>query len=156
MLVDDVSVGDLDRPASFRRSMVGFVFQAHHLIPALTARENVELPMAAARLPRGAPAAGRRAAEAGRARLAAERLPAELSGGERQRVAIARALANRPRLVLADEPTGSLDSDASRSVWEQFRALHDRYGSTVIVASHDPVLARETDRQVQLLDGEVA
>src|SRR3954447_1327207 len=156
VLVDDLSLGDLPRPAAFRRSTVGFVFQAHYLMSALTARENVELPMVAARVPHGErrPRSDTLLAEVGLAELA-DRLPAELSGGERQRVAIARALANRPRLVLADEPTGSLDSEASGKVWEQFRELHDRYGSTVIVASHDPVLAGQTDRQVHLVDGVV-
>jgi ABC-type lipoprotein export system ATPase subunit len=154
VLVDDVSVGDLARPAHFRRDVVGFVFQEHHLVMSLTARENVELPMTAARVPRAerTPRADALLEEVGLGGLG-NRLPAELSGGERQRVAIARALANRPRLVLADEPTGALDSEASRRVWDQFRELHDRYGSTVIVASHDSELAGQTDRQVRLFDG---
>jgi len=154
ILVDDVSVGELSHPAEYRRSTVGFVFQLHYLLPALSAQENVALPLAASRVPRHERA--ERAVElleqvglAGRARAR----PAELSGGERQRVAIARALAGRPRLLLADEPTGSLDTAASRNVWELLSTLRDRGGMTVIVASHDLTLVEHTDRSLSLLDG---
>src|SRR5579859_6289218 len=120
IMVDGVDVGTLRRPAKFRRGTIGFVFQLHYLLPTLSAQENVELPMEAASVPR------RQRIERARALLTevglgdrAGAMPSELSGGERQRVAIARALANRPPLVLADEPTGSLDTVASRQVWRQ-------------------------------------
>jgi putative ABC transport system ATP-binding protein len=154
ILVDDISVGELSHPAEFRRATVGFVFQLHYLLPALSAHENVELPMVAGRVPRRERA--ERALElldevglADRARA----LPADLSGGERQRVAIARALAGRPRLILADEPTGSLDTVASGKIWELLSDLRRRRGTTVIVASHDLTLAEHTDRSLRLLDG---
>jgi putative ABC transport system ATP-binding protein len=154
ILVDDVSVGELSHPAAFRRATVGFVFQLHYLLPALSAQDNVELPLLAARTPRGERA--ERALKlleqvglAGRARAR----PGELSGGERQRVAIARALAGRPRLILADEPTGALDSVASRKIWELLSDVCARDGATVIVASHDTTFAEQADRELRLLDG---
>jgi ABC-type lipoprotein export system ATPase subunit len=154
ILVDGVSVGDLAHPAEFRRATVGFVFQLHYLLPALSALDNVELPLVAARVPRHerAERAAELLAEVGLAGRARAR-PAELSGGERQRVAIARALAARPRLILADEPTGSLDTTASRKVWELFSGVRARGETTVIIASHDPTLAEHTDRSLELLDG---
>jgi putative ABC transport system ATP-binding protein len=154
ILIDDISVADLKHPAAFRRATVGFVFQLHYLLPALSARDNVELSMVAAGVPRHERA--ERALElldevglAGRARAR----PADLSGGERQRVAIARALAGRPRLILADEPTGSLDSVAAGKVWELLADVRARRGTTVIVASHDATLAEHTDRTLRLRDG---
>jgi len=154
LLVDDVSVGELSHPARFRRGTVGFVFQLHHLLPALSAQQNVELPMLAARIARRERAA--RAIElleeVGLADRASD-LPSDLSGGERQRVAIARALAGRPRLILADEPTGSLDTVASRRVWELLASVRERRGTTIIVASHDATLAEHADRALRLLDG---
>lgn len=157
ILVDGVDVGALRRPAAFRRNTVGFVFQLHYLMPGLSARQNVELPLTAAHVPRRERAA--RAlellGEVGLAERAGD-LPAELSGGERQRVAIARALANRPPLVLADEPTGSLDTVASEDVWRLLSGLRERWGTTVIIASHDPTLAEHADRSLVLVDGRLS
>ena len=154
VLVDDVDVGALRRPAVYRRQTVGFVFQLHYLLPALSVRQNVELPLAAAHMPR------RERAERSNELLEAvgladraDSLPSELSGGERQRVAVARALANHPPLVLADEPTGSLDSVASRQVWRLLSGVRDRHGTTVIVATHDPTVAEHADRSLHLVDG---
>jgi ABC-type lipoprotein export system ATPase subunit len=154
--VDDIEVEKLTKPALFRRSVVGFVFQLHYLLPALSAQQNVELPMVAARIPRQERA--RRSLElleevglTGRA----DSLPAELSGGERQRVAIARALSDHPRLILADEPTGALDTVASHKVWELLGDVRTRRGTTVIVASHDPSLAEHSDRELHLIDGRI-
>jgi putative ABC transport system ATP-binding protein len=128
----------------------------HNLIPTLTAWENVQVPMRVGSLPRRA----RRAradellAMVGLADRAAHR-PPQLSGGERQRVAIARALANEPRLLLADEPTGNLDSTSGAEVMALFRRLNREQGVTVIVVTHDPTVARTTDRIVTLHDGQI-
>lgn len=154
ILVDDVSVGELTRPALFRRETVGFVFQLHYLLPALTVEQNVELPLVAARVPRRerVQRALELLEEVGLGKHAGA-VPADLSGGERQRVAIARALAGRPRLILADEPTGSLDSVASRKVWDLLGEVRARHGTTVIIASHDATLAERVDRALRLMDG---
>jgi lipoprotein-releasing system ATP-binding protein len=154
ILVDGVSVGELRRPAVFRRKTVGFVFQLHYLLPALSARQNIELGMVAAHVSRRdrAQRASELLEEVGLADRS-DALPSELSGGERQRVAIARALANRPALVLADEPTGSLDSVASRQVWQLLGDVRARSGTTVIIASHDVTLGEHADRSLHLVDG---
>lgn len=154
ILVDGVSVGELSRPAEFRRATVGFVFGLHYLLAALSAQENVELPLVAAHVPRRerterALAVLDGVGLAGRARAR----PSELSGGERQRVAIARALAGSPRLILADEPTGSLDTAASHKVWELLSDVCATGGATVIAASHDVTLAEHAGRALSLLDG---
>jgi ABC-type lipoprotein export system ATPase subunit len=154
ILVNDVNVGELAHPARFRRGMVGFVFQLHHLLPVLSARQNVELPMTAAHVPRRerAARASELLAEVGLSDRAGA-LPSDLSGGERQRVAIARALANHPALILADEPTGSLDTTASRRIWQLLSTVRESHGTTIVIASHDETLAEHTDRTLRLLDG---
>jgi putative ABC transport system ATP-binding protein len=148
--IDDVGEKALAR---MRRTDVGFVFQAFHLMEELTAVENVELSaLLAGRSPR---AARRRASElleqvglADRARF----LPAALSGGQRQRVAIARALSNQPLLVLADEPTGNLDSAATLDVLQLFEGLHSS-GQTLVVVTHDARIAATADRMISMRDG---
>jgi putative ABC transport system ATP-binding protein len=139
--------------ARLRRTAVGFVFQAFHLVDELTARENVELPaLLAGRPPR---AARQRALDLlGRVGLAdrAGFLPAALSGGQRQRVAIARALSNEPLVVLADEPTGNLDSAATLEVLRLFGTLHQD-GQTLVIVTHDPRVAATADRAVNMRDG---
>jgi putative ABC transport system ATP-binding protein len=156
VLVDGVSVTDLENPSVYRRDTVGFVFQLHHLLPMLTARANVELPLIAARVPRAE--RRRRAvellAEVGLRERAEER-PATLSGGERQRVAVARALVNEPRLLLADEPTGSLDSESGRLVLALLDRARERRGMTLVIASHDRVLGDRADRVVRMVDGAI-
>jgi len=139
--------------ARMRRTDVGFVFQAFHLMEELTAIENVELSaLLAGRSPR---AARRRAEElpeqvglASRARF----LPSALSGGQRQRVAIARALSNEPLVVLADEPTGNLDSAATLDVLQLFESLHES-GQTLVVVTHDARIAATADRMISMRDG---
>jgi putative ABC transport system ATP-binding protein len=139
--------------ARMRRTAVGFVFQAFHLVDELTAVENVELPaLLAGRSPR---VARRRAADlldqiglADRARF----LPSALSGGQRQRVAIARALSNEPLLVLADEPTGNLDSAATVDVLRLFERLHHS-GQTLLIVTHDERIAATADRLISMRDG---
>ena len=152
--VDDIVVERLRSPAQFRRDVVGFVFQLHYLLPSLSAQQNIELPLVAAHVGRAERAERSQTLldEVGlgdRARA----LPSDLSGGERQRIAVARALAGRPRLILADEPTGALDSRAARKVWKLLADVRDNHGTTVIVASHDQALAEHTDRALQIVDG---
>jgi putative ABC transport system ATP-binding protein len=152
----NLSDSALDR---YRRTMVGFVWQqgGRNLIPYLNAQENVELPMTLAGV------AGRekrnRADElleaVGLSQRKKHRL-SEMSGGEQQRVAIAVALANSPRLLLADEPTGELDTNTALSIYKTFRDLNERYGLTVIIVSHDPSIARHVDRVVAIRDGKMA
>ena len=141
------------RLAALRRDAVGFVFQAFHLMDELTAVENIELPALLAG--RSARAARRRAIDlldhvglADRAR----HLPSQLSGGQRQRVAIARALANAPQIVLADEPTGNLDSEATLDVLRLFESLHEA-GQTIVIVTHDARIAATADRLVSMRDG---
>lgn len=154
--VDGIGVQDLDSPAEYRRTTVGFVFQLHHLLPMLSASGNVEVPLIGTGLGR------RERRERARELLAevglAERvdhLPSQLSGGERQRVAVARALANRPRLLLADEPTGALDSQASKRVLALLATLGERHGMTLLVVSYDPEVGRHADRTLRMADGRI-
>jgi putative ABC transport system ATP-binding protein len=139
--------------ARFRRSHVGYVFQRYNLVDDLTAAGNVELALA---LGRGGRRDRRAAAGAALDRLGlgarAKAFPAQLSGGEQQRVALARALATRPTLVLADEPTGALDSEAAAVVVELFGAAR-RQGQTIVMATHDPSVASNADRVLHLSDG---
>jgi putative ABC transport system ATP-binding protein len=151
----DVTQWDEARRTRMRRDRIGFVFQDFSLVPYLTAAENVALP---ARL------AGRRAdPQAVRQALArvgladrAGHLPGALSGGQRQRVAIARALVTRPALLLADEPTGALDSTTAREVLALLRAAVDELGQTTVMVTHDPVAASRADTVVFLVDGKIA
>jgi putative ABC transport system ATP-binding protein len=151
-LVSGMSEAEL---SEVRRSRVGFIFQAFGLIPILTAAENVEVPL---RLVKTEPAVRR---ERSRVLLElvglgdrARHRPAELSGGEQQRVAIARALANRPRLLLADEPTGQLDSVTGKGIIDLLAALVHSEGIAAIVATHDPAPLAMADRVIELSDGE--
>ncbi len=169
-------VGCLDRPSSgsyrlggrevaalddaeltlARRQMIGFVFQSFHLVPRLTAAGNVELPMVFAgveREERGERAAAGLAAVGLTAR--ADHRPEQLSGGERQRVAIARAMVMRPRLLLADEPTGNLDTASGGQVLDLLDRLHAD-GITLLVVTHDPGVARRAERIVLMTDGRIA
>ncbi|WP_372789998.1 ABC transporter ATP-binding protein [Paraconexibacter sp.] len=151
--VGDVLVSDLDSAVDLRRHDVGFVFQLHHLLPSLTAQRNVELPLLAARVP-GHERRDRAGAALELVGLAgnADRLPATLSGGERQRVALARAIVHRPRLLLADEPTGALDRVSADLVIALLAALRDA-GTTILVVSHDETFARVCDRHLVVEGG---
>jgi len=161
-----VTVGPWDLTAlsrrdrvAYRREVVGFVWQqtARNLVPYLTATENVVLPLALAGTPRGTRAA--RAAElldlVGVGHVA-DRRPAACSGGEQQRVAIAVGLANAPALLLADEPTGELDTTSSQQVYEALRTVNRDLGTTVVVVTHDPTVSDQVERTVAIRDGRTA
>lgn len=140
----------------FRAQTVGFMFQLHNLLPTLTARENIEVPMIGYlnRKDRRERAEELLTLVGLPDRM--KHLPNQLSGGQRQRVAVARALANNPPLVLADEPTGSLDSQAGRELMDLLRALNRSQGTTFLVVTHDPAVARQTNRVVVMADGRIA
>ncbi len=141
---------------NFRNRSVGFVFQAYHLLPELTALENVCLSARIARISAGA--AAQRARELlGRVGLAArtDHKPSELSGGEQQRVAIARALVNEPELLLADEPTGNLDSKTGGEIIELLKTLRVEKQTTLVIATHDEKVAAHAQRVIELVDGKI-
>ncbi len=141
-----------------RRSTLGFVFQFHHLLPAFTALENVTLPvlMAEGRVDARQQENARELLAAVGLAQAMEKRPSELSGGMQQRVAIARALVMAPPLVLADEPTGNLDTASSDEVFALLRRMHAERGISFVVVTHDPRLAARCDRLVELIDGRIA
>ena len=141
-----------------RRSTLGFVFQFHHLLPAFSALENVTLPalMGEGRVSRVQLERARSLLEAVGLAKAMDKRPGELSGGMQQRVAIARALVLEPPLVLADEPTGNLDTASSAEVFALLRRIHEERGTSFIVVTHDPRLAARCDRLVELVDGHIA
>ncbi len=153
IVVDGQRLDDLDSPAEYRAAMIGFVFQAHNLLPTLTASENVQVAMFGHRPRRErrarADALLREVGLEGRV----DARPAVLSGGERQRVAIARALANEPRLLLADEPTGALDSETGGQVLDLLAALRTQHGMTILLVTNDERVAAKADRMLRLRDG---
>ena len=143
-----------DALARFRRDTLGYVFQAYHLIPTLTALENVAVPLELAGDSDALPRATALLAEVGLADRA-HHYPVQLSGGEQQRVAVARAMARRPALLLADEPTGNLDSGTGKQIIELLVGLRDTLASTLVLVTHDAALAARADRVVTLRDGRV-
>ena len=157
-LLDGIPIQDYSERAlaRVRNRKIGFVFQSFNLIPKLTAEENVELPL----IYQGVPRAERRErVEAALARMELQRrarhLPTELSGGQQQRVAIARAIVTNPSLILADEPTGNLDSRTSEEIMEVFRELHSQ-GNTIVLITHDNDVARQAERIVHIRDGKLS
>ncbi len=156
IVLDGVEITRLDEDAlaRLRRDRIGLVFQSYHLISTLTALENVAMPLELAGRPRPLDRARELLAAVGLADRA-DHYPAQLSGGEQQRVAIARALALRPRLVLADEPTGNLDSATGAQIIELLLALNREHESTLVLVTHDEALARHAERIVALRDGRV-
>jgi putative ABC transport system ATP-binding protein len=156
-LLDGVPVESMDDDelAAIRNRKIGFVFQTFNLLARTTALQNVELPLIYAKIPR---AERREMAEEALTNVGLkdrmDHQPNELSGGQRQRVAIARALVHRPSLLLADEPTGNLDSQTGREILDLFRDLHDR-GNSIIMVTHEDDVAREAKRVVHIRDGRV-
>lgn len=148
----DLTALDEDALARFRRQTMGVVFQSFHLIPSMTALENVALPLELAGVK---DAFARASAELEAVGLGhrGDHYPAQLSGGEQQRVALARAIAPRPAILLADEPTGNLDSANGQAIMDLLFALRDRDGATLIMVTHAPELAARCDRVVRLADG---
>ena len=154
-LLDSTPIEDYteNQLAEIRNRKIGFVFQSFNLIPKLTAEENVELPLIYQKIKKIE--RQQRVAEAlERVGLTnrAKHLPTELSGGQQQRVAVARALVTRPSLILADEPTGNLDSKTSREILQLFQELHQQ-GNTIVLITHDNDIARQAKRIVHILDG---
>ena len=151
---DEITTMGEDGLAEIRSSKIGFIFQSFHLIPSLTAFENVVIPMEI----RGTRDAKSRAAQLLQDVDLTDRghhYPSELSGGEQQRVAIARAFANEPKILLADEPTGNLDSRNGHHIFELMTELHKRRAVTLVLVTHDQALASEAQRQIVLRDGRV-
>ncbi len=141
--------------AAIRNQKIGFVFQNFNLIPKLTAEENVELPLIYQKVPR---AERQKRVKAALERVSlsnrAKHLPTELSGGQQQRVAIARAIVTNPKLILADEPTGALDSKTSQEIIDIFHELHEQ-GNTIVLITHDNDVAKQASRSVHILDGQI-
>jgi putative ABC transport system ATP-binding protein len=156
VLIDGVDITrlDEDRLAKLRGEKIGFVFQFFHLIPSLTARENVAVPMEIIGVPDAWGRAETLLEEVGLTGRA-HHYPSQLSGGEQQRVALARALANDPPIVLADEPTGNLDTANGRHIMDLLRGIHATRGTTVVLVTHDAELAALADGRLVLRDGRV-
>jgi ABC-type lipoprotein export system ATPase subunit len=154
--IDSVELRHLPDPERFRSRTIGFVFQSFHLLPALTALENVQMPMFERKW-RASERKTRAAAllESVGLEHRMDHRPAKLSGGERQRVAIARSLANEPKLLLADEPTGNLDSSNALKILEVLGAIHQQRNMTMIVVTHDCDVAAATSRTLRLRDGQL-
>ncbi|HET7875877.1 MAG TPA: ABC transporter ATP-binding protein [Methylomirabilota bacterium] len=150
----EITALDEDALARFRRDTVGYVFQSFHLIPTLSALENVAVPLELGGEPDALERAGRLLDEVGLSERA-HHYPAQLSGGEQQRVAVARAVARRPPVLLADEPTGNLDSATGKQIIDLLVALNRRLGSTLVLVTHDPALAAHAERVVTLRDGRI-
>lgn len=157
ILIDgaDVTKMSEDNLADLRSAKIGFIFQSFHLIPSLTAFENVLVPMEIA----GVKGAKKRALELLESVDLTNRshhYPAQLSGGEQQRIAIARAFSNQPKILLADEPTGNLDSKNGNHIFDLMTELHLQKGVTLVLVTHDPELAQKAQRQIRLKDGRIS
>ena len=154
--VDGLDLSDMSRDelADLRRDHIGIIFQSFHLLPSLTALENVALPLRMAGVPDAQAAAGEMLEKVGLSPRGHHR-PGQLSGGEQQRVAIARALVHRPRLLLADEPTGNLDDQTAASVRELLFALNETFATTLVLVTHDMAFAQQCDRVLRLHEGQL-
>lgn len=159
VIIDGIDVTVLNgiNLSKIRRDKVGFIFQSYNLLPVLNAIENVELPMEC----KGVPKSERRKRAEHLIELVglsdrANHRPDEMSGGEKQRVAIARALANEPAIILADEPTGNLDSETGERIVELLGNLNEELGTTIIIVTHDDKIASLAKRKIQLKDGRIA
>lgn len=145
---------DEDALARFRRAQIGIVFQSFHLIPTMTALENVALPLEFAAVDDALERAAKALALTGLEQRSGH-FPGELSGGEQQRVALARAFVTEPALILADEPTGNLDRETGQKVMELLFALQQQKGTSLVLITHDPVLAQRCGRRIRMADGKL-
>src|SRR5438093_7427547 len=157
VIVDGIDITALreDELAQLRGQKLGFVFQSYHLIPTLTAIENVMLPMEFSGASNGATARAQHLLESVGLMDRRDHYPAQLSGGEQQRVALARAFVMKPSVLLADEPTGNLDSENGRHVLELLIRLNEEEGTTLILVTHDEMLASHAERRILLRDGQI-
>ena len=156
-VLDGISIREIPEKniCKVRNQKIGFVFQAFHLLPKLTALENVELPLVYAGIPKKErEERAKKMLETVGLETRMDHRPNELSGGQRQRVAIARALVNDPAIILADEPTGNLDSQSEREIMNFFQSLHQK-GKTIIVVTHEPEVAKYTKRILHFKDGKL-
>mgnify|MGYP003584884189 CR=1 FL=1 len=158
VVIDDVNVNKLstNKLSDFRNRHIGFVFQFHQLLPEFTAQENIMIPAFISGLSRSE--ARKRSMELLKflgLEDRAKHKPAELSGGEKQRIAVARALINRPAVIMADEPSGSLDTKNKQELHQLFFDLRDKFGQTFVIVTHDESLAKLTDRTIHLKDGQI-
>lgn len=156
IIIDGQAVEDMseDAMAAFRRDTIGIVFQNFHLIPTMNALENVAVPMEFARRNDAMEAAKEALAAVGLAHRM-DHFPAQLSGGEQQRVALARAFAMRPKILLADEPTGNLDQETGKQIVALMMEMHAQFGTTLLLITHDKTLAEQCDRMITLRDGKI-
>lgn len=156
-ILDGESVGQMngDQLAGVRNRKVGFVFQSFNLLPRATALANVELPLRYSGRPNGRQEKARQALESVGLGDRIRHKPTELSGGQQQRVAIARALINEPAILMADEPTGNLDSKSGKEIMELILRLNKDRGTTIIIVTHDPRIAEQTKSVIRLYDGEI-
>ena len=157
LLIDGVNLNEVENLDLFRSRKIGFIFQAFFLVPTLTALENVEIPMfdSGFVLPQEKTQKARQLLRDVGLEKKINQVPTRLSGGEKQRVAIARSLANDPAIILADEPTGNVDSKTSVMLIELLRRINQEKNATLIVVTHDPLIAASTNRVVQMLDGQI-
>jgi len=154
-LGNDLTALGEDALAVFRQGRMGIVFQSFHLIPTMTALENVATPLELAGVPDAFDRAATALKDVGLGHRAGH-YPAQMSGGEQQRVALARACVPRPAILLADEPTGNLDSANGAAIMDLLFAMRDQYGATLVLVTHDPKLADRCDRAIALADGRIA
>ncbi len=152
---EEVSELDDDQLAGIRNRKVGFVFQSFNLLPRATALANVELPLRYAGIVNNKQAIARQSLESVGLGDRIQHKPTELSGGQQQRVAIARALVNNPSILMADEPTGNLDSKSGKEIMELLLNLNKTKGTTLIIVTHDPAIAAQTQRTIRLRDGKI-
>jgi len=156
IVIDGINLAQEKDLSDFRRDKIGFIFQLHNLLPNLTVEENVEIPLIATKLPeKEKKERALKYIEAVGLLDKKDTKPNKLSGGQRQRVAIARALVNNPSIILADEPTGSLDSQTGQMVLDILKSMHEEYNVTLIIVTHDNDVAKLAERTIMIKDGQI-